>query len=156
MDESLKRLTEIFPHMMRSYHSVSSSLSKSMDVPLNHMRVLMNVDYMGSCTLVKLSSALGMAASTASEIVDKMVNEGYLKRELNEKNRRQVIISVGQKGKKFINGFHEMVRKHFKNIFEIISPSNREKFCRAYEVLYEISKDIDEYNNRAGKIKKIK
>ncbi|MCK9554568.1 MarR family winged helix-turn-helix transcriptional regulator [bacterium] len=155
MDESLKRVTEIFPHMMRSYHSVSSAFSRSMDIPLNHMRVLINVDYMGSCTLVKLSSALGMAASTASEIVDKMVNEGYLKRELNEKNRRQVIISVGQKGKKFIEDFHRKVKEHFRNIFKIITPSNRERFRRAYEILYEISKDIDEHkkHNKTGKTK---
>ncbi|MDD5645063.1 MAG: helix-turn-helix domain-containing protein [bacterium] len=153
MDKNLKRVTEIFPHMMRSYHSVSSSFSKNMDMPLSHMKVLMHVEYTGNCTLVKLASALGMAASTASEIVDKMVSEGYLERELNEKNRRQIIISVGCRGRKFIEGFRRMVIKHFRRVFKIISPANRGKFCKAYEVLYEISKDIDEYN-KSNKSKK--
>ena len=144
MEKKLEKLTEMFPHIIKSYHSVSSSLTKDMDVTFNQFKTILYINYAGNSTLSKLSSALNMAGSTASEIVDRMVKQKYLNRQLDEKNRRQVIITLGAKGKKVISDFQRMGRKHFEKIFSMLNSKNRDKFFRAYEMLYEVTREIDE------------
>ena len=143
MEKKLEKLTEMFPHIIKSYHSVSASLTKNMDVPLNQFKAILYIDAIEKSTLNELSLALSMARSTTSEMVDRMVRGGYLNRTLDKENRRQVIITIGPKGRKTISAFHKMAKDHFEKIFKILSPKNRDKFYKAYEMLYEVTKEID-------------
>lgn len=143
MEEKLKRLTEMFPHIIKSYHSVSASLTKNMDVTLNQFKAILYIDAVERSTLNELSSALNIAGSTTSEMVDRMVRRKYLNRAPDKENRRQVVITIGPKGEKTIADFHQMAKEHFEKIFKILSPKNRDKFYKAYEMLYEVTKEID-------------
>ncbi len=143
MEKKLEKLTEMFPHIIKSYHSVSASLTKNMDVTLNQFKAILYIDAIEKSTLNGLSLALDIAKSTTSEMVDRMVMGKYLNRALDKENRRQVIITIGPKGKKVISDFHQMAKEHFEKIFKILSPKNRDKFYKAYEMLYEVTKEID-------------
>jgi len=66
-------------------------------------------DYKG-ITMKQLSDNMGLATSTMTRNIDKMVKIGYLERIRGELDRRQVLIRLTGKGKELVKNIHESER----------------------------------------------
>jgi DNA-binding MarR family transcriptional regulator len=60
----------------------------------------------------ELSNAMGIAKSTMTRNIDKMVRNGYLERVKGELDKRHVLVRLTKKGKKLVRIMHES-EKHF-------------------------------------------
>ena len=63
-------------------------------------------------TMKKLSDTMGIAKSTMTRNIDKMVRNGYLERVKGELDKRHVLVRLTKKGKKLVRIMHES-EKHF-------------------------------------------
>ena len=63
-------------------------------------------------TMKELSDAMGIAKSTMTRNIDKMVKNGYLERVKGELDKRHVLVRLTKKGKKLVRIMHES-EKHF-------------------------------------------
>jgi DNA-binding MarR family transcriptional regulator len=69
-------------------------------------------------TLKELSHDVGLANSTTSGIIDKLVEEGYVLRVQDEDDRRRVMISATEKSLKHRNDFEEKYNEFIKKILK--------------------------------------
>jgi DNA-binding MarR family transcriptional regulator len=61
-------------------------------------------------TMKQLSNTMGLATSTMTRNIDKMVKKGYLERVRGELDRREVLIRMTPKGKELTKKIHEAER----------------------------------------------
>lgn len=61
----------------------------------------------GTLSVVELAQKLLLERSTVSRLVDSLVKEDFVERNINRDNRREVILSLTEKGNRSINNVRE-------------------------------------------------
>ena len=90
---------------------------------------------------LEFSKRLHFSAPSISLTLQKMEQEGFIKREQDEADKRNTIVSLTDKGKEYDNRFKSVLFKVEDEIFEGIPLSEREQ---ANELLLKLIKKITE------------
>lgn len=90
-------------------------------------------------TLNDLSEWLGLSKSTVSGIVERLVRQGVVVREVPEDNRRIVQLSLSPEFQKN-NIIKEFMNEFITNIFKDVSKEDLEKITTGLELLYNLVK----------------
>jgi len=90
-------------------------------------------------TLNDLSEWLGLSKSTVSGIVERLVRQGVVVREVPEDNRRIVQLSLSPEFQKN-NIIKEFMNEFIANIFKEVSKEDLEKITTGLEILYNLVK----------------
>lgn len=140
IDEVLTILPEIGRNVFRGMASDPIAHGRS----LGQMKVLSCLHHNGRLSVTELASALGVTMSTASELIDKLVDDGLLLREMNPQDRRQVLVVLTPAAEEFGRRFHDLRRTQIRRAFDLLEPDERPIFvkslrawARALEADYE-------------------
>lgn len=87
----------------------------------------------GDLTIGELSSKIGLAFSTTTDIVDRMEKNELVKRVRDEKDRRVVRIHALEKGKTIIK---EVIHKRQKYLSEVLNGFTKEQTDTLNELLH--------------------
>ena len=82
------------------------------DVTANDMHVIEAVDMEGSRNMTSVAKTLGVTTGTLTIAVNSLVKKGYVERVRSEEDRRVVLISLSEKGRKAYlhhQRFHEQM-----------------------------------------------
>lgn len=91
--------------------------------------------------LNEISDCLGLSKSTVSGIVDRLVGQGVVVREIPENNRRIVQLSLSAEWQKD-NALHELMTKFMTDTLSTASKEEMDKIISGLEILYGlIAKD---------------
>ncbi len=92
-------------------------------------------------TVNRLAESLKLDQSTVSRMVDGLVKEGYLERELAEEDRRKVEISLSAKGESSYKQVETMMGDYFEEITGRIPAGKREQVIESLELLLNAIKE---------------
>jgi len=93
-------------------------------------------------TLNELSQQLGLSKSTVSGIVDRLVGQGVVLREIPENNRRIVRLSISPEFEQN-NVLKELMNKYFADILQDASDEEMAKIISGLETLYTLIQNSD-------------
>ncbi|SFB11892.1 MULTISPECIES: MarR family winged helix-turn-helix transcriptional regulator [unclassified Bacillus (in: firmicutes)] len=86
----------------------------------------------------EIAQYFSITASAASQLVSKLEKEGFVKREINPHNRREIIVELGDKG----HQYNEMVSENQNYIIEKyyakLPKKDLETLLELHQKLYEI------------------
>ncbi|CAB5093567.1 hypothetical protein D3OALGA1CA_3350 [Olavius algarvensis associated proteobacterium Delta 3] len=103
------------------------------------LHAMMMVRMREQLTMSELAELLEVSPSSASSMVDKLVERGCLVREHSTADRRKVIVTVSEEAKHSISGIEEKLLQLFTDIVEKIGPDTTQKWC---DVLKEVKKAL--------------
>jgi MarR family transcriptional regulator, organic hydroperoxide resistance regulator len=82
---------------------------------------------------------LSITASAASQLISKLEKLGYIKREINPNNRREIIVHLGEKG----HYYNQMIEKNqlylIEKYYAKLTHEDLEKLLDIHEKLYHIA-----------------
>lgn len=64
----------------------------------------------GSLNISEIAEAMNITSSAVSQIVSKLEKEGYINREINPSNRREIFVEMGEKGVDYFKKYEEVER----------------------------------------------
>ncbi len=103
----------------------------SVSLSMARMAVLHRLaDSAASVSLTDLADALGCSKSNASVLADRMVHDGYLRRETDPADRRGVLLSLTTAGSAAHEAGFEIVLRRQDELFAGVSPQDRETLLR--------------------------
>ena len=82
------------------------------DITINDMHVIEAVDMEGARNMTSVAKTLGVTTGTLTIAVNSLVKKGYVERVRSEEDRRVVLISLSEKGRKAYlhhQRFHEQM-----------------------------------------------
>lgn len=129
-EETARKLHSAALHLMRYVRAQDAALG----VPPAQLSALSVVVFGGKKSLSDLAQAEQVRPPTMSRIVDALVRDGLVKREVNKMDRRSVVITATEKGVRIM---HE-------------GRSGREK--RLLEILHGLTRDDIDLLDRASEI----
>lgn len=92
-------------------------------------------------TVGELAEAAGVAAPTATRMLDCLARDGYVTRRHSEIDRRAVLVSLTPAGADAVEVAHERMEVFRRRVFEALEPAEREQaaalFARLSQVLEE-------------------
>lgn len=120
MKEKISQMTQstflLYPTIRKSFRSLVAL--KSLPLSTTQLVCLNTVDTMENCTMSALAKELQMSNQQLTKVVDALEEMGTVERKYNEKNRRQVLVYLTEKGKKFLSDLRNEVSKKLEVLFK--------------------------------------
>lgn len=86
-------------------------------------------------TMNELSERMNLNSSTMTRILDNLVRDKYISRDKDESDRRIVVVSLTDAGKKIAQELDTTVKQYYKKIIDNIPESQVEEILRSVSTL---------------------
>jgi len=135
--KELDRIAELYPTLMLSMSRLRAVLPGKGDLTYNQYKTLLTVSDLGPCSLADLTGRLGVASSSASEMVERLARAGLVRRDPAGTDRRAVAIRLTPGGERLLGRIREGIVENYRKILERLSPRDRARLARAIEDLVD-------------------
>ncbi|HEX7344316.1 MAG TPA: MarR family transcriptional regulator [bacterium] len=100
LDDKAQKLTEAFMQLVNRFHAHESEIVNefSADLTVHDCKCLNFLKNKGPSIMKEISEYMGVAVSTMTGMVDRMVNKGLVVRERPEEDRRSVKVQLTELG----------------------------------------------------------
>ncbi len=102
------------------------------------MNMLIAVRERGQVTIKELAEALEVSASSASTMVDRLVEMGPLTREQSRVDRRTVVVQLSPEAETAIDRCEAGILDCIVELLEKVGPEYAEKWCDVYAKIREV------------------
>jgi DNA-binding MarR family transcriptional regulator len=104
----------------------------SIDLALSKTEIflLFGIYRHGEMTMTQIASGMNVSMSTATGIVDRLVQKGYLTRERSESDRRVITVQPTESGRSFIEEVSGLIRKVVDDIYGKLSDEEKSVLLR--------------------------
>ncbi|MBU5257974.1 MarR family transcriptional regulator [Bacillus pumilus] len=92
-------------------------------------------------TINELADYFSISASAASQLVSKLEQLGYVKREINPHNRREIIVDFAQKGHDYHKNTEEIQLHLIQKYYARLPKEDLKTLLSLYEKIYQIAKE---------------
>ncbi len=88
----------------------------------------------GALTIGELAERLFLERSTVSRLIDTLVKEGFVNRNVNEENRREVLVSLTDKGERSLEKVREQSIRYFRSILDELLEEERVQILNGFKL----------------------
>jgi DNA-binding MarR family transcriptional regulator len=122
----------VFQQRLMAMHATEFT---TLDITMAQAKLLYVVASAGELSMSEIALRLGVAVSTSSGAVDRLVELGLLARSDDPTNRRQVRVSITQAGTTTLGHVRELSNRQFRTLLELVSDEDLEIIERATQIL---------------------
>ena len=139
--QSLREWMDVFMHRsMRGWNRFAKSTGLSMP----QFSILMQLHYKGLCGMSEISERFDVTAAAASQLVDKLVQSGYIERTEDPSDRRAKLLKLSTNGAKLVDdGIQERYR-WMDDLVSKLSATDQTKISEALSILTEAARQMDQ------------
>jgi len=121
--ESLFESLNVIKRKLLSDHLRKQLISKEkLERPtLSQWNVLRLVRKKGEVSVKEISEALGVTSSASTQLIDGLVNKGYLVRKSNPNDRRIILVKLSPSSQKHLSNMKMQRLKWLTEIFAVLS-----------------------------------
>ena len=107
--------------MLHSTLANPQAISKTCEIPQSHMRVLFMLKWSEKKTMSEIAKFLSVSKPNLTPIIDRLIEEGYVERSENKKDRRKLLISLTNQGMEYLKDLNDRVKQHTRERLEGLS-----------------------------------
>lgn len=112
---------------------------------------MLMIDRHGEVIMSQIAEYTNIPMSTATGMVDRLVRNGYLKRERSESDRRIVVIKLTESGKSLISQMKKVALEYIKLVYDSLDEEERFLLTKVFMKVVDI---ISRKNLQSTEIKK--
>jgi DNA-binding MarR family transcriptional regulator len=141
ISQPLREWMDVFMHRsMRGWNQFAKSTGLSMP----QFSILMQLHYKGPCGMSEISERFDVSAAAASQLVDKLVQAGYIERTEDPSDRRAKLLKLSSEGAKLVdNGIQERYR-WMEDLTSKFNTAEQTKISEALGLLTEAARKLDQ------------
>ena len=138
--QTLRAWMDVFMHRsMRGW----SHFAKSTGLSMPQFSILMQLHHKGSCGMSEVSERFDISAAAASQLVEKLVQAGYLDRAEDPSDRRAKLLTLSLKGKELIQQGTEERYRWMDDLTSKLSAEEQKKVVEALNILTKAAQTMD-------------
>ncbi len=124
--------------------SIQSGLQKGRascpgeELSMAQVQMLMTVQSGGESTVTKLAEKLNVSPPSASCMIDRLEDKGFLHRERSTEDRRKVVIRLSPQAAVQAKKMEEVVLAAFLGLVEKVGPETAQKWCEVLERVEQV------------------
>jgi len=134
-----ERLDLLLHRFLARFFSIPARQPASGLLTFAQMRVLWTLDGNGSsATPGEVARRLGITSSTATGLVERLADGGYIRRTHSTKDRRQVLLELRPKGRRMMVGFRKVRQSRLRKLLGSLRRDDVRKMSGALAVLNDV------------------
>ena len=138
--QPMREWMDVFMHRsMRGWNQFAKSTGLSMP----QFSILMQLHYKGTTGLSEISERFDISAAAASQLVDKLVQSGYLERAEDPSDRRAKLLKLSPSGAKLVEQGMNERHRWMDEITKNLSADEQKKIIEALDILTNAAKGIE-------------
>ena len=138
--KTLRAWMDAFMHRsMRGW----SHFAKSTGLSMPQFSILMQLHHKGSCGMSEVSERFDISAAAASQLVEKLVQAGYLHRAEDPSDRRAKLLTLSAKGEKLVQQGTEERYRWMDDLTSKLSAEEQKKVVEALNILTKAAQTMD-------------
>ena len=123
---------------MRAMGHLRGVVDDSLDLTYNQYKALLSLSDLGPCTLNRLSRELGVATSSTSQMVDRLVAMGLVQRSPGDEDRRSVVLRTSGQGESLLQRVGEEILSRYQVLFQHLGAAEQANLAGAIHTLVRI------------------
>ena len=136
MDEA-RKLAELAPKIMNAFHDLGRQHPTDERLSMRQFQALIILNTSNSLTLSQLCAKLSLAASTGTELVNRMIELDYIQKAHEQKDQRQVMLTVAPKGLELMKQRQQALTEMFDNFLSKFPAEEQKDFVWHFEKIWE-------------------
>jgi DNA-binding MarR family transcriptional regulator len=138
--QALREWAEVF--MRRSMRDFVV-LSKDAGISMSQLSTLMRLFHRGGCGVSDIGDQLGITNAAASQLIDKLVQQGLVQRSEDSHDRRVKHVALTEKGRELIQESIEVRRRWMEDLTSALSPDEQQAIIRGLIILTRAALNIE-------------
>ena len=139
--QPLRAWMDVFMHRsMRGWNQFAKSTGLSMP----QFSILMQLHYKGACGMSAISERFDVSAAAASQLVEKLVQAGYLERTEDPSDRRAKLLKLSANGAKLVEAGIQERYRWMDELTSRLSPAQQTKISEALTLLTEAARQMEQ------------
>jgi DNA-binding MarR family transcriptional regulator len=137
--DNAEKLDLLLHRFLSGFFAIPARQPASGGITFAQMRVLWTLDHNGdTATPGEIAERLGITSSTATGLIERLSEGGYIHRAHSTKDRRQVLLRLRPKGRRMMAGFRRMRQSRLQKLMSRLERSDVDRMTGALEILNEI------------------
>jgi DNA-binding MarR family transcriptional regulator len=120
-----------------------SHFAKSTGLSMPQFSILMQLHHKGPCGMSEVSERFDISAAAASQLVDKLVQAGYLERTEDPSDRRAKLLTLSAKGEELVQQGTEERYRWMDDLTSKLSTEEQLKVVEALNILTEAAQAME-------------
>jgi len=138
--QAIRSWMDVFMHRsMRGW----SHLAKSTGLSMPQFSILMQLHHKGVCGVSDISERFDITNAAASQLVDKLVHSGFIKREEDPHDRRAKLLDLTDKGKELIQQGIEERYRWVDQLAERLTAQERVQVSEALNIMTRAAREVE-------------
>ncbi len=134
-----ERLDLALHHFLTAFFSIPARQPASGMLTFAQMRVLWTLDHNGRfATPGEVARRLGISSSTATGLVERLTEGGYIRRTHSTDDRRQVLLELKPKGRRMMTGFRKLRQSRLRSLLKRLRREDVRRMSDALTTLDDI------------------
>jgi DNA-binding MarR family transcriptional regulator len=138
--ELLYEWAEIFMH--RSMHDLVQ-FTRNSGISMPQLSTLMHLEHGGGCGVSDIGVHLGVTNAAASQMIDRLVNQGLIERSEDPLDRRGKHIQITPLGRKLLKEAIEARRRWMERLSTQVTSEEQELISKALVVLTKAARALE-------------
>ena len=138
--QALHKWSETF--MRRSIHDLIR-FSKGSGLSMPQMSALFHLHHANECGVSNIGEHLGVTNAAASQMIDRLVQQGLIERTEDPKDRRVKQLKLTVKGKTIVREGIEIRRRWIENLTNTLTNEQQEAITDALNILTNTAKELE-------------
>ena len=138
--QSIRAWMDVFMHRsMRGW----GRFAKSTGLSMPQFSVLMQLHYRGACGMSRISEGYDITPAAASQLVDKLVQSGFIQRVEDPNDRRAKLLNLTDKGKELIQRGMEERYRWVNELTEKLTSAEQVQISEALDLMTNAARDLE-------------
>lgn len=138
--QAIRSWMDVFMHRsMRGWGQYARSTGLSMP----QFSILMQLHHKGSCGVSDISERFDITNAAASQLVDKLVQSGFVKRDEDPNDRRAKLLDLTEKGKKLLQHGKEERYRWVDELAGRLTAEERAQVSEALNIMTNAAKELE-------------
>jgi len=139
----IEHLSNLSSAVMDRFLAMQRAIAPDPRLSYPRYRVLSWVDATREVSISEISASLGIARSTASEMIGRMVRDGLVKKKTDSDDARSVVITLTPVGQRLIKRRKKELWDAHSTLVKDLSRDDQHAFVSAFETLERLTRRED-------------
>jgi len=117
--------------------------AKSTGLSMPQFSILMQLHHKGACGMSEISERFEVTPAAASQLVDKLVQSGFIVREEDPNDRRAKLLNLTDKGRELIKQGIEERYRWVDQLSERLTAGERTQVSEALNIMTRVARELE-------------
>ena len=137
-DRNSKKLAELVPKIMGAFHDLGRQHADDEKLSMRQFQALIIVHINDGLTVSEFCEKLKLAASTGTELANRMISQELFSKTSDSPDKRQVLLKLSEKGLDLLKKRQKAMTDMFDQFMQPFSSDDKILFVRSFQDIYSL------------------